>query len=1120
MNQLHALLARQVKRQFGSLENLSAECRAFVHDVDAAYRELEADRGMLERALEISSEEQMQANAQMRALLEAFPDIYFRLDGQGRILEYKAGVAADTSSPPHRLVGKLIQAVPRPEAARKFQAAIERVGQSQSLVAIEYSLKVREAEEYYEARLLPLPQREIFVIVRNITERKRSELALQSSEFFLRKSQAVATIGSYYLNAQTGRWRSSAALDEILGIHEGFPKDVNGWISVVHPEHQEEMLRYLQEHVIAGHNRFDWEYRIIRKSDRQERWVHGLGELEFDDQGNTITMIGTIQDITARRLSEAAQNNLKERLAATLNALPDLLFATDPEGRILDFRAPSTDKLYLAPDNFLGRTVKEVLPPEAAAIIMGAIAEAFNNGVSSGATYSLPKGDGCEWFEMTGARQGQPGARDGRVVVLARDITKRKEAEDRLRQSEERLQEAVQVSSIGTFEHDHLTDTIYWSAEQRKNYGWSSDEPVNLAKFLDCVYPEDREHIAQAIRRAHDPAGNGRYDVEHRIIRCDGCVRWLVTRSQTFFEGEGAARRLVRTSGAVLDITEQKLVEEKLAQARDQLEAKVQERTRQLQQANDSLRESEDRARSILNNVQAGIVVVDPVSHEVIEANPVALSLLKRSREEVIGRLCHSHICPADRGQCPVTDLGGTVDNSERVLVRGDGTSIPILKTVVPITLGGRPVLLESFVDISERKRAQTELEQAKLAAEVASEAKSRFLAMMSHEIRTPLNGVTGVLHLLQKDHLTAQQKRWLDMASTSASTLLLVINDILDFSKVEAGKLDLHPAPTDLRSVVENTAASFAERARARGLAWNTFIDPNVPSMVAADGGRLAQVLGNLLGNAVKFTDAGSVALRVTLQSEANNIATLRFEVADTGEGVAPEQQERLFKPFSQVDSSSTRRHGGTGLGLGICKHLVELMAGVIGVETAAGKGSTFWFELPLKIINSTPEPPMTVQTTVARKDSTAVAAPFARLTKSRVLLAEDNEINQELAREMIQFAGCECDCVVNGPAAVQAAISGNYDLMFMDCMMPGMDGYNATRAIRAEEAKLVAAGQPVSRLPIIALTANAMEGDREECLAAGMDDYLSKPLDPEKVVQAINHWLTPQDQDMATTR
>ena len=1113
MNTLHALLARQVKRHFGTLESLPAEYRAFVREVDEAYRELETDRGMLERALDISSEEQMQANAQMRALLEAFPDLYLRLDAQGHILEYKAGSASDAFAPAGNRVGKFIQAVPQKDVAEKFQAAIEQVGRTGSMAAIEYFLKGRSAEEHYEARLVPLPEGEIFVIIRHITERKQAEMALKASEFFLQRSQAVASIGSYYLNALTGYWLSSHALEEIFGIDASFPKNISGWISLVHPEDRDEMLRYLQDHVLVGRNRFDREYRIIRNSDQQERWVHGLGELEYDGQGNTIKMIGTVQDITERRRSEAALLELKEQLAATLNALPDLLFAVDRDGRILDYRAPSADKLYLAPEQFLGRQVRDVLPPEAAAAVMGAVSEAFKHGVGSGATYSLRKGELTEWFELTAARQGRCATRDARVIVLVRDVTKRKQAEEGLRRSDARLQEAVRVSNIGIFEHDHETGAIFWSPEMRKSHGWGPDEPVTVAGFVRCVHPEDRDGIAQAVRRAHDPAGDGRYDVEYRVIRADGAIRWLVTRSQTVFEGEGAARHPVRTSGVALDFT-------------------------QRQEASEALKESEERLRLALTATQQGLYDLNVQTGEAVVSPEYALMLgYEPATFQETNERWRERLHPDDREAVyrAYTDCISGRTSEYRVELRqrskgGEWKWILSLGKVVATDAQGRPLrMLGTHTDITSRKLAEEEvrkardelevrvqertaqLQQARLAAEAASEAKSRFLAMMSHEIRTPLNGVTGVLHLLQKEGLTAQQQRWIEMANTSAGTLLSVINDVLDFSKVEAGRLDLHVVATDLHSTVKATADTFTGRAVDKGLAWSLSVDPQVPRYVLTDGDRLTQVLGNLLSNAIKFTDAGKVSLRVTPGVSQPDHIRVRFEVIDTGVGVGAEHLERLFKPFFQVDDSTTRRHGGTGLGLGICKHLVELMGGTIGVVSEAGKGSTFWFDLPLKAAASGPEsqPAESIEVAVTTPSAAPLSAPQQPL--GRVLLAEDNEINQELAREMILFAGCECDCVVNGREAVRAAATGRYDMVIMDCMMPEMDGYAATQAIRAEEARRAASGHPPRHFPIIALTANAMEGDRRECLAAGMDDYLTKPFDPEEVGRVIRKWLPP---------
>jgi PAS domain S-box-containing protein len=521
-----------------------------------------------------------------------------------------------------------------------------------------------------------------------------------------------------------------------------------------------------------------------------------------------------------------------------------------------------------------------------------------------------------------------------------------------------------------------------------------------------------------------------------------------------------------------------------------------------LSKKNRLLKESEDRARHILNHVQAGILVLDAQTCEIMEANPVALSLLQRKRDEVVGQVCHKFLTHME-GTGLHPGKADPVADQARELIRADGSHMPIHQTLVEARLDGRRVFLASFVDITAHKRMEAELERAKSAAEAASQAKSQFLAMMSHEIRTPLNGVTGMLHLLLLNHPTLQQRHLINLAQTSAETLLRVINDILDFSKIEAGKLDLRIAATDLPETVHKACAVLGQRAISKGLSWNLFIDSSVPHAVETDADRLAQILGNLLGNAIKFTDTGSIGLRVTAKGEPGATTRVAFEVSDTGPGMTSDEQQRLFTPFTRLDSSSTRRHDGTGLGLGICRHLVDLLGGTIGVRSQAGIGSVFFFELPFRVVN-----PMTgTGDEITQRIEDATPAYFRA---HRVLLAEDNEINQELARELIRLAGCECDCVNNGREALQAVESGGYSMVFMDCMMPDMDGYSATRIIRSEEAR-----RGSGRLPIVAMTANAMAGDREACLATGMDDYLSKPLDPASVVRMLRLWLPPSAED-----
>jgi signal transduction histidine kinase/ActR/RegA family two-component response regulator len=399
--------------------------------------------------------------------------------------------------------------------------------------------------------------------------------------------------------------------------------------------------------------------------------------------------------------------------------------------------------------------------------------------------------------------------------------------------------------------------------------------------------------------------------------------------------------------------------------------------------------------------------------------------------------------------------------------------------------------LVEALEQKASALEAQAaELEAARQQADQANLAKSQFLAVTSHEIRTPMNGILGTTELLMETELTPTQKRYVQTAHRSATALLALINDVLDLSRIENGKLRLNPSDIDIRELVDEAVELVAVTARDRPVELRCTVSPRLPQRVSADPLRLRQLLVNLLHNAAKFTERGSVTLDVSVLDESAASLSVRVAVTDTGIGIARDQLDTIFEAFEQVDASSTRRHGGSGLGLAIVKDLAALMGGSVGVESELGAGSRFWADLVFDRAAPAPQPAGR-----AAGDDDDEALPS-------VLVVEDDLVNQMIIEDMLKVLGCDVQVVGNGEEAVRAAAGAELDLIFMDCHMPVMDGYEATRRIRSQE------GARGRRRPIVALTADTLQEDRERCLDSGMDDFLSKPVSRAQLAATIARW------------
>jgi len=662
---------------------------------------------------------------------------------------------------------------------------------------------------------------------------------------------------------------------------------------------------------------------------------------------------------------------------------------------------------------------------------------------------------------------------------------------DQVAGSEARLTSLAQNSSdvISVIGPQGLIE--YQSASVQRLFGFPPSEMTG-SPLAAWIHPDEAADVIAEIRRM---LKEGR---SHSLLECR-----LKTADGTWRHTETTVTNLVNdpiVRGVVLntrDVTERKAMEE---------ERRRDEEALRLSQAQLSAAQRIGHFGSFQWDIAADRLSWSDELHNIFGV----------PRQDFDGSIStyRSLLHPEDRDRVEaILDAalaaGGVFEMEHRIVRPDGGVAILSCRGEVVAGSGGQPERVMGVAqDVTDQKRVEDALrvseDRARAAMDQAVEAsrlKSQFLATMSHEIRTPMNGVLGMAHLLLDTKLTPNQRRYLQALQESGTNLLEIINDILDFSKVEAGKLELESIDFDLRNIVESSSSLFLTTARSKGLDFAVTISPDVPSWVNGDPVRLRQILTNLTGNAMKFTDAGGVGVSVSAAGDR-----VRFEVFDTGIGIDPQAAKNLLDPFVQADASTTRRFGGTGLGLAISRQLVELMGGTLDFESRPSLGSRFWFEVPLR-------PATRARPAEARlPEKLPEAEPPSGANAGRVLLVEDSYVNQLVASGMMEKLGYEVQVSPDGAHAVDVAAAGRFDLILMDCRMPVMDGYEATRRIRNSDG-------PNRTTPIVALTASAMAGDRERCLAAGMDGYLSKPLDPRELAATLNGFNKKPTSLQATT-
>jgi two-component system, sensor histidine kinase and response regulator len=1057
-----------------------------------------------------------------RSLTEALPQLVWTAKPDGYMDYASAQFVQYMSRPESDLLGwgwvDLLHPEDRDRTRQAWQAAVEG---GQSEYEIEHRFRRSDGTyRWFKTRGVAVRDSESHVYkwfgtCTDITTDKQLEEELRKANERLDLAVRGSKIAIWELAMpdgliEKGRVTLVNALEPLGYDPAEAPSDFAGVFALaVHPEDQAWVGRAVQA-CLAGETReFDVEHRTLHK-DGSIRWYLTRGTVLRDPKERPIRFIGSRVDITDLKRAEEALRKSEQRFRTFADHATDAFFLFDDSNVVLDVNRQACHSLGHTRDELLGMTPID-FDPDVTPALLDEIKRKLDDGELMAFESRHRRKDGTVFpVEVRGQAFWEGGRRF--FVSLARDNTERKRAEEALRESEQRWRSLTEAlpQLVWTAKPDGSCD--YFSTQWTQHTGIPETGLLGW-RWLEVLHPDDREVTRQAWTAAVQ--GPGVYDVEYRVRRFDGEYGWFKTRGVPIQDREGG---IIKWFGTCTDITDGKLAEEQLRLAREAEaeRARLAELGRDIGMAlsqGDTLRELlQPCAEAMVRYLDAALARIWwlPPGKDVLELNASAgmYTHLDGPNARIavgqfkIGQIAHqrrplltNEVADDPRVGDPdwarregmVAFAGYPLVVKDRLLgVLGMFSRRPLSEAVLQ-TLGSVVGVIALGI---ERKQQEAELRRAKEAAESANRAKDEFLANVSHEIRTPMNAILGMTDLVLDTLLTEDQRQCLKTVRSAADNLLGIINDLLDFSKIEAGKLELDPADFSMRTAVGDTLRALAVRAHSKGLELVCHVQPNVPDALVGDAGRLRQVVLNLAGNAVKFTDQGEVVVRVEVdgQAAAGGAIGLRFAVSDTGIGIPKDEQKRVFRAFEQEDTSTTRKYGGTGLGLTIASRLVALMGGQITVDSEPGRGSTFTFTARFGL---QPHPP-----------ETAAAPPPVVLRDLPVLIVDDNATNRHIMDDWLRGWQMKPAAVGDGLAALDALWHGAacgrpYALVLLDARMPDVDGLALAAQIR-QRAEL-------SATRIILLTSGDRPGDLARSRELRVDAHLLKPVQQVELLETI---------------